>query len=235
MAWIGIGILAVAVVLLVLNHESGSVAGLANSDFARLASGAALMLLVGSGLVFSYRGRTRKALRDAAAWLAIALAIVTAYALRDDAAHLVDRLRGELQPGYAVERVRADGRLELTLQRRDDGHFGARVTVNGHNLNMLVDTGASVVILTFADAGRAGIDTSRLFFDASVMTTNGRTLAAPVRLDRIAIGGVTFSGLPALVAKPDQLNENLLGINFLNRFESYEVRGDTLVLRARAP
>jgi aspartyl protease family protein len=65
-----------------------------------------------------------------------------------------------------------------------------------------------------------------------VDTANGRTRAAPVTLDRLAIGNIVERSVPALIAQPGQLKTNLLGMSFLNRLESWEVRGDKLLLRA---
>ena len=58
-----------------------------------------------------------------------------------------------------------------------------------------------------------------------------RTRAAPVTLDRIGVGGIEERAVQALVAQPGQLRTNLLGMSFLNRLESWEVRGDKLVMR----
>ena len=65
----------------------------------------------------------------------------------------------------------------------------------------------------------------------NVDTANGRARAAPVTLDRIAIGGIVERAVPALIAQPGQLRVNLLGMSFLNRLEGWEVRGDRLILR----
>ena len=50
-------------------------------------------------------------------------------------------------------------------------------------------------------------------------------------LDRLAVGAIVERAVPALIAQPGQLRTNLLGMSFLNRLQSWEVRGDRLVLR----
>src|SRR5687768_5558672 len=50
-----------------------------------------------------------------------------------------------------------NGLASQELQRADDGHFYAEAQVNGARIRFLVDTGASIVALTPADAQRAGI------------------------------------------------------------------------------
>ena len=70
-----------------------------------------------------------------------------------------------------------------------------------------------------------------LVYNINVDTANGRTRAAPVTLDRVAIGGLVERSVQALIAQPGQLKTSLLGMSFLNRLQSWEVRGDKLVLR----
>ena len=66
-----------------------------------------------------------------------------------------------------------------------------------------------------------------------MMTANGRALAAPVTLERVVVGDIEMRRVRALVAKPGALGADLLGMSFLERLGSYEVRGDRLTLRAR--
>lgn len=217
-----------------LNHEAGSVAGIASDDFSRLAAGAALVLVIGSGVIFSYRRRLGAALRHALLWLLLAVAIMGSYVMRDELMVLGGRLTAELLPGYTPQRVSEEGLYEVVLRRRLGGHFIAEVLVNGRPVNMLVDTGASVITLTREDAAAAGIDLARLSYTARVATANGVAMAAPVRLDEVSVGGITFTNMRALVAAPGRLPGSLLGINFLSRLTSYEVRGDSLILRVPA-
>ena len=96
---------------------------------------------------------------------------------------------------------------------------------------MVLDTGASSVVLTQEAAKAAGLPIEVLNYTINVDTANGRTRAAAVTLDRLAVGGLTERSVPALVAQPGQLKTNLLGMTFLNRLESWEVRGDKLQMR----
>ena len=86
-------------------------------------------------------------------------------------------------------------------------------------------------MLTQEAAKAAGLPLEVLDYTVNVDTANGRTRAAPVTLDRLAVGGLVERSVPALVAQPGQLKTSLLGMSFLNRLESWEVRGDRLVLR----
>ena len=96
---------------------------------------------------------------------------------------------------------------------------------------MIVDTGASTIVLRPEDAKKAGIDVSKLSFTVPVLTANGRTVAARVRLDSVAIGPLRREDVDALVAEPKALTESLLGMSFLGRLRSYEFSGDFLTLR----
>ena len=114
---------------------------------------------------------------------------------------------------------------------RNRNHFATRAEVNGEPLQFIVDTGASTVVLTQDDAARAGFDTDRLRYIVPVMTANGRTQAAPVRIERMSVGDIERTDIAALVAEEGQLFENLLGMNFLDTLAGFEVTGDRLVLR----
>ncbi len=77
----------------------------------------------------------------------------------------------------------------------------------------------------------AGLPLEVLRYSVEVETANGQTRAAPITLDRIAVGKLVEYSVPALVAPPGQMKTNLLGMSFLNRLESWEVRADRLMLR----
>ena len=110
------------------------------------------------------------------------------------------------------------------------GDFDVRAQINGVPVAMVLDTGASSVVLSREDAKAAGLPIEVLSYTVPIETANGRTRAASVRLDRIAVGGLVERSVEALVAQPGQLKTSLLGMSFLNRLQSWEVRGDRLVL-----
>ena len=89
------------------------------------------------------------------------------------------------------------------------------------------------MVLTAADARKAGIDTRGLAFDVPVSTANGAALAAEIRLDQVAVGPIVMRGVPALVARPGALEESLLGMSFLERLKSFTVERGRLILTAR--
>jgi aspartyl protease family protein len=123
------------------------------------------------------------------------------------------------------------GERAVRIRRRSDGHFIASVSLNGQPVRMLVDTGASTVVLRPADAAKAGIDTEALRYTIAVNTANGTAYAAPVRLRSLAVGPVEIGDVEALVAKPGTLKESLLGMSFLRRLRSFDFTGEFLTLR----
>jgi aspartyl protease family protein len=107
----------------------------------------------------------------------------------------------------------------------------ATTLVKGKKIEMIVDTGASTVVLRHEDAKRLGINTRSLRYNVPVQTANGPSKAARVELDQIGIGNVGVKRVEALIAKPGTLHQSLLGMSFLSRLRSYEFAGDYLELR----
>jgi len=119
---------------------------------------------------------------------------------------------------------------QASLQADRLGHFAAEAVVNGRTLDMLVDTGASIVALTPASARRLGIHPALSEYTLHMSTANGVATAAPVTLDEIRIGDVVVRGVPAVVFSGDGLGIDLLGMTFLKRLSRFEVGGGQLVL-----
>ncbi len=117
------------------------------------------------------------------------------------------------------------------MARTGAGDFAIAAEINGARVHMVLDTGASSVVLTQDDAKTAGLPLDLLDYSVSIDTANGRTRAAPVTLDRIAIGSLEEKSVDALVVQPGQLKTSLLGMSFLNRLQSWQVNGDRLVLK----
>ena len=125
----------------------------------------------------------------------------------------------------------AAGALDtLAVARGRDGHFHADAVIGGIRVEFLVDTGASVVALTSADAARLGITPSPRDFTIPMQTANGVVRAARVRLARVDIGPLTVSDVTAVVMPPQALASNLLGMSFLSRLRRFEFRTGQLVL-----
>jgi len=233
-AWIALTLLVIAGLALLLRGDTGSIAGYDPSDFAIAVAGVALLIFLGSALAGSYRGRAGQAVRDLLTWSGMALLLVAGYSYREELFSFGHRVIYELlPPGSALRSdTQIDGEHSVKIRRRPDGHFIARTRANGVALTMLIDTGASTVVLKPADAQRLGIETDKLRYTVPVQTANGTTYAAHVRLRTLALGPISLNDVEALVARPNALKENLLGMSFLGRLRSYEFTGDMLTLRS---
>ena len=220
---IGIGLLA-----LVLRHDQGTIAGFETGDFASLIYKIALLIFIGGAVLALFRERVAEAFQAAIFWVVVGLLLAVGYTYRHDLRDIGDRVLSELLPGRAVSR--SGGVVEIARGNR--GEFAIIVEINGARISTVYDTGASAVVLTQEAAKAAGLPLDFLNYSIAVETANGRARAAPVTLDRIKVGGITERAVPALIAQPGQLRTSLLGMSFLNRLKSSEVRGDRLVLRA---
>ena len=119
--------------------------------------------------------------------------------------------------------------VELRADR--SGHFAANLEINGRPVEALVDTGATIVMLTYEDAQRAGVFLRDRDFTMQMQTANGIAKAAPVTLERVSIGSITVRNVQAGVGEPGLLRTNLLGMSFLKRLNKFEIRSGTLVLQ----
>lgn len=228
--WIALGLLGLVLVLLLVVGDQGAVAGLDADTFGNTAYFVGLIALLAAGYWQTFRADLGRSLRALAIWGLLGLTLVIAYAYRERAQRIGGDLIGALRPGTAV--TGADG--EVTVTRRSDGAFSVLAEVNGRaEQRFLFDTGASAVVLTAENAAALGIRPEPNAFQRRVSTANGTTTAAPVLIDSIRVGPITERRVEALVSRPGDLSGNLLGTSFLDRLPSYEVRGDTLLLRSR--
>jgi len=231
--------ISLAIILLVLAGiglvagEGQEIGGVPAGDLSLYLTVAGLSLILLSLIAGGARGRGFAAVRDLAVWAIVALGLIIGYSYRAEILSLGFRVAGELAPpGETVSMEgRSNGDQAVRIRKRPDGHFFAKVKINNAQLQMLVDTGASSVVLKQADAERAGINMHNLNFTVPVQTANGATFAAPVRLDSITVGSIVFRDVEALVARPGALRDSLLGMTFLSRLRSYEFAGDFLTLR----
>jgi aspartyl protease family protein len=117
------------------------------------------------------------------------------------------------------------------IKAGQNGHFLAMAEINGSPVKVVVDTGASVVALSFEDAGQAGIDPRDLVYDVPVATANGTVNAARVTIRRVVIDGVRADDVQGIVLPQGALNTTLLGMSFLSRLQSFKVQDGILYLR----
>ncbi|MEO0389710.1 MAG: TIGR02281 family clan AA aspartic protease [Pseudomonadota bacterium] len=117
----------------------------------------------------------------------------------------------------------------ITVPRSPDGHYYLTLEVNEVPVRFVVDTGASQIVLTQADAARIGLDPSQLTYVGRAATANGVVETAPVRLDSIALGPVRDTNVPAVVNGGDMFG-SLLGMGYLDRWGSVQISSGQMTL-----
>ncbi|MEM9715806.1 MAG: TIGR02281 family clan AA aspartic protease [Pseudomonadota bacterium] len=188
-------------------------------DYANLLYlGLFLAVLLGSYLIYDNKKLSETA-RAAAVWFMIFLGAVLAYGQWETVQSL-------LYPSRSV--VMDDGRIEL--RRQMDGHFHADLIVNGENIDFLIDTGATSIVLNKEDAARVGLDVENLRFGSQASTANGIVRTSRVILDSIVLGGFEDRRVRAFVNE-GELQDSLLGMTYLERFSEITIAGDRLILR----
>ncbi|HVJ54989.1 MAG TPA: TIGR02281 family clan AA aspartic protease [Aliidongia sp.] len=158
-------------------------------------------------------------------WFTLMLVLVAGYSYRFELRAIGDRITAELLPSRGQG---APGAVSFT--RAQDQHFWIDAVVDGEPVHFLVDTGASGVVLSRADAERLGFRWNRLAFTQIFETANGTTRGAPVELRQIRIGSIRFDHVGATVNE-GELKQSLLGMRLLERLGSIEIRNDTLTIR----
>ena len=223
--WIALA-LGLAVIVMLARRGAGETGVLSSADTVSLLYKIGLIVLVSGAVLTLFRQNLSQSLIFALAWVVIGFVLVLGYTYRFELTDVGDRVLVELVPGRAATRGHT-----VELARTNTGDFRIGTEVNGVRINMVLDTGASSVVLTNEAAKAAGLPLEFVKYSVNVDTANGHTLAAPVTLDRIAVGGIVERQVPALIAQPGQLNQSLLGMTFINRLQSFEVRGSKVMMR----
>ncbi len=163
---------------------------------------------------------------------AIAMLIAGIYGAR-----FADRAMNEMPRAAAVQAVSQARGIEpyssshsMVLDSDRQGHFRVDARVDGRQLDFMVDTGASLVILRESDAAYLGIRPMPVDYRVTVNTANGKMKAAPAKLSRVEIGDIIVFDVLALVLPDEALSQNLLGVSLLSKLRRYEYANGRLVL-----
>ena len=124
----------------------------------------------------------------------------------------------------------SNGRRTTELIAQRNGHFFAEAEINGRAVNVMVDTGASMVALAYEDARAVGLVPRDSDFTRRTNTANGIAKFAPVEIDRLTIGNVEVRNVRAAVMEEGKLDTTLLGMSFLSRLGRVDMRSGRLVL-----
>ncbi|MDX8529704.1 TIGR02281 family clan AA aspartic protease [Mesorhizobium sp. VK25A] len=228
--WIVMAVIGVGLALLMLNNSAGHTFGMNNNDFGRLIWVGVLVMVIGASLLRSGRPLGDMA-RNIGVWAALILVLIAGYQYRYELQDVASRVTAGLVPGSPLALGVDNGRATVTLDKAGNGHFEARILVNGTPVRTVVDTGATSTVLTAEDAQAAGFNPAALSYTVDVSTANGMARAATVTTNELAIGGIVRKGMPVMVAAPGMLEQSLLGMNFISSLSGFDVRGDRMILR----
>lgn len=187
-------------------------------DYGRLLYLLLLLCAVGSWVFVQTRQNLSTTLQQLAIWAFIFLGVIAGYGLWDD-------IRQTVRPQQSV--MNEAGRV--TVPRSQDGHYYLTLSVNSAQIEFLVDTGASEVVLSTADARRAGLEPEKLAYLGRANTANGVVRTASVRVDEMALGEIRDRNLRVSVNQ-GEMDKSLLGMTYLQRWSSIEIRNGALVL-----
>lgn len=197
------------------------------NDWGSIAQTLAVLALVSASLL-SMRLKLRDTARYVLIWLALGAAVVAGYAFRADLGDAAMRVRSALIPSYAV----ASGDHTLALGQDSDGGYHVMGQVNGQAVGFLVDTGASDIVLSPADAQRIGVDMAALRYTHVYETANGEGEGAAYVAPSLAIGPIRLTNVAVSINKTP-MSSSLLGMSFLKRMDSFEFKGGQLILKWR--
>lgn len=175
-----------------------------------------LAAAIGGWAIVEMRGKLSQSLKYLVVWGLIAVGLVAGYGLWNDVK------QGLVRPAQTT-----DG-ATITLPRADDGHFYLDLSIDNKLIRFLVDTGATSLVLTKADAAQLGFDPPTLDFSGEAITANGRVQTARVTLGMIALGPHRDADFVADVNDGD-LDTSLLGMTYLSLYKM-TINNDELTL-----
>ncbi len=124
--------------------------------------------------------------------------------------------------------IRATSEVELAAA--ENGNFYAIAEINGERFEVIIDTGASYVTLTYADAEDAGHDPGNLRYNVKLRTANGTSKGALTKLDDVTVHGITVNNVKAVVTERGTLGITLLGMSYLSRISGFSVKDKRMTL-----
>jgi aspartyl protease family protein len=188
--------------------------------------GLAILALVSSTLVFGRRMSLRETARNILLWLGVALVLVLGFSFQSELMGVWQRVRAELLPGQPVQAAHG----EMTVNADESGSFHVYGRINGMPVRFLVDTGASEIVLSPADAARLGLNPDKLVFEHPFESANGIGYGAKAVLAELTVGDIRLTDVPVSVNKA-RMRASLLGMTFLRRLKSFEFQDRRLIMR----
>ena len=186
-------------------------------------------VILASLIIFVFRSKI--SLKDifcySILWSAVGVSLLIIYSYKNDIYKISQKLYANLVPGYVISSEKNP--YQATIIANQDGHFYVNALVNEGNVKFVVDTGATIVTLSWQDARNIGINPNELNFSTKTMTANGPSFSAPIFLNEIRIGNIIIKNISANVGSSN-LDTSLLGMNFLKRLQSFEFVDNSLIM-----
>ncbi|PIE14743.1 MAG: TIGR02281 family clan AA aspartic protease [Rhodobacterales bacterium] len=180
------------------------------------------LILLGAMLVSWFVVQNRQSLgktaQHATLWGLIFVAVIAAAGLWSD-------IRDDVLQSQSY----SDDQSRIEVPRRLDGHYHLTLEIDGTEIEFVIDTGATDVVLNKTDASAIGIDVDNLFFNEIAHTANGEVKTARVRLKNVRLGPIFDPQLRASV-NDGELSTSLLGMAYLQRFSKIEISNGKMVL-----
>ena len=174
-----------------------------------------VVLLVGLVLTSLPRRNVGRAVRQLGVWALIFVGVTVAFGTLHD---VRNELPAQTYAGSVVEVPRGPG-----------GHYFLTLTLDGTPVDFMVDTGATDIVLSHADAERVGIDADRVFFSGIAQTANGIVRTGSVRIDEVRLGPIADHDVSVAVTE-GEMPSSLLGMSYLERFGSIRIEDGSLTL-----
>ena len=178
-----------------------------------------LLLMVAGWFFMQNRQGLNKTLQQLAVWGMIFVGVAAGYGLWGDISRTSALPRQSYEAGLGT----------VTIPRERDGHYYLTAQINDASVRFVVDTGATDMVLTQADARAVGIDPDSLNYLGRANTANGEVRTAFVRLDEVRLGEVRDINVPAVVNQ-GEMSESLLGMGYLQRWGRIEITNGELIL-----
>ncbi|HPA37434.1 MAG TPA: TIGR02281 family clan AA aspartic protease [Phenylobacterium sp.] len=225
--WIGLVTAICAMVFGLAAAYPGAVS--TDEDWMWAIRGLGFAVLLSAALLRAGPIAWRQALRHITIWGALVVGLLMGYAYRGELQDMGQKVLAEVSGGRPVTTRTS----ELVVTADEGGGFMVVGQLDGKPVRFLVDTGASDIVLSPADAERLGYDPKTLKFDRPSETANGIGYGAEVMADNVSVGPIRFDKVPVSINQAP-MRQSLLGMSFLNRLEGVRIEGDKLYLKYKA-
>ena len=190
---------------------------------ARLIYLCVILAVLSGGLAARLQAKPGTTLAHLGTWGVLFAALILIYSYRDEFGFLRDRFAAELIPANGVE----TGPASIAYTAEADGHYHVYGAIDGSSVRFLVDSGATDIVLSPADARMLGMQPEYLNYTMVAQTANGTVRGAPVRLKTLKVGPIVMHDVPATVNEAE-MPVSLLGMEFLRRLKSWGVQNGRL-------